>query len=166
MPKPDRIENYKYSQTDFRRTLKLNGNSNHLSNPSSDVLKLTVQSDNITAQKGGEIKPRIPPKPCHLKITNKWSKKTRNDGEQGQKKEEKPRRKGNSLPITSLSSPLAYQDKTKKSFSLNCVVDRSQMMPAPAQESLFQRFVKEATGNISVSKPGSKKCSGIVMLGP
>ena len=86
-------------------------------------------------------KPVIPPKPSNLLINNRLSRHVTGDKKQGH--EEKKPRKGNSLPI--MSSSLCRDDRTTKSFSLDCVVDRV------SEQSLFQRFMKEASMGVKRS---------------
>ena len=86
-------------------------------------------------------KPVIPPKPSNLLINNRLSRHVTGDKKRGH--EEKKPRKGNSLPI--MSSSMCRDDRTTKSFSLDCVVDRV------SEQSLFQRFMKEASMGVKRS---------------
>ena len=92
-------------------------------------------------------KPVPPPKPSNLQINSKLSRlkvdKKDHDRSRGDKT---PKRKGNSLPA--MSETISQEDTTKKSFSLDCVLERSKGQQA---SSLFQRFVKEASMGVKRS---------------
>ena len=108
------IENYKYSAVS-KKNCKPIGNKQHLSKLSSEVLKLSVKGVNIRNinrdEKGSAKKPAVPPKPCHLKISDKWTKRVKY--EESKDQGHRPKRKGNSLPVTSFSSPLIAEDRNK-----------------------------------------------------
>ena len=57
-----------------------------------------------------------------------------------------PKRKGNSLPV--ISGTISQEERTKKSFSVDCVLERSK---GQQSSSLFQRFVKEASMGVKRS---------------
>ena len=73
----------------------------------------------------------------------------------------KTRRKGNSLPAMSPSSSLLHQDRTQKSVSVDCVLHpASRLAPGPAQDSLFQRFLKEASSRSREAPRSRRRRSG------
>lgn len=93
-------------------------------------------------------KPVPPPKPSNLQINSKLSrlKVDKKDHDERSRGDKKPKRKGNSLPV--MSGTISQEDRTKKSFSLDCVLERSKGQQA---SSLFQRFVKEASMGVKRS---------------
>jgi len=131
-------------------------NQKYLLSPEDDS-KTIPTIENITNTSDSNHKPAIPPKPSNGLIASRLSKRRYEESRQKFKSKEsksKPKRKGNSLPVTSMTK-LTLDDKTQKSFSVDCVNHRSNHHPAhrrPSQESLFQRFVKEASSSINVVK--------------
>ena len=113
---PHQIENYKYS-AGSKKNCKPIGSKAHLSKLSSEVLKLSVKGVNIRNinrdENGSAKKPVVPPKPGHLKISDKWTKRVKCEDSKDQG--HRPKRKGNSLPVTSFSSPLIAEDRNKGS---------------------------------------------------
>ena len=92
-------------------------------------------------------KPVPPPKPSNLLISSKLSRlKVDKKDHERRHDDKKPKRKGNSLPV--MSGSISQEDRTKKSFSLDCVLERSKGQQA---SSLFQRFVKEASMGVKRS---------------
>ena len=120
-------------------------------------------NQNVTNKSDIIHKPAIPPKPNNGLIASRLSKRSFEESRQKFKLKEskaKPKRKGNSLPVMSMTK-LSANDKTQKSISVDCVNQRtSKQYSRQSQESLFQRFVKEASSSISVNSNKNVKRTG------
>ena len=111
----------------------------------------------------------VPPKPSKVLVHSALRRRQQEDRSQGgvrswAKQEAagggKTRRKGNSLPAMSPSS-LLQQDRTQKSVSVDCVLHpASRLAPGPAQDSLFQRFLKEASSRSREAPRSRRRRSG------
>ena len=117
----------------------------------------------------------VPPKPSKVLVHSALRRRQQEDrrqqddrsqgGVRSRAKQEagggKTRRKGNSLPAMSPSSSLLHQDRTQKSVSVDCVLHpASRLAPGPAQDSLFQRFLKEASSRSREAPRSRRRRSG------
>ena len=112
----------------------------------------------------------VPPKPSKVLVHSALRRRQQEDrsqcGVRSWAKQEaagggKTRRKGNSLPAMSPGSSLLQQDRTQKSVSVDCVLHpASRLAPGPAQDSLFQRFLKEASSRSREAPRSRRRRSG------
>ena len=106
----------------------------------------------------------VPPKPSKVLVHSALRRRQQEDRSRAKQEAAgggKTRRKGNSLPAMSPSSSLLHQDRTQKSVSVDCVLHpASRLAPGPAQDSLFQRFLKEASSRSREAPRSRRRRSG------